>query len=97
MKRREFIAAAVVPCALAVSPASAQEDATYDVVLKGGHVIDVRNGVNQQMDVAVQGGKIARVDRNIPATAGKSTINRFRLLCNPRLNRSAYLLLLHQP
>jgi dihydroorotase len=75
MKRREFFSAAVVPCAMAVVPAFAREAASYDTILKGGHVIDVRNGINQQMDVAVQGGKIARVERDIPAAAGKSVIN----------------------
>jgi len=75
MERREFFSAAVAPYALAVSPAFAQKSPTYDVVLKGGHVIDVANSINQPMDVAVLGGKIARVDRNIPAGEGKTTVN----------------------
>jgi dihydroorotase len=75
MRRREFISTAVVPCALAATPAFARAATTYDTVLKGGHVIDVRNGINQPMDVAVLGGKIARVDQNIPAADAKSVIN----------------------
>jgi len=75
MNRREFFSAAVVPCSLAVTPAFAQKTQTYDVVLKGGHVIDVSNNINRQMDVAVLGGKIARVDRDIPAGAGKTTVD----------------------
>ena len=38
------------------------------LVLKGGHVIDPKNKINGVMDVAVTGGKIARVAANIPAT-----------------------------
>jgi dihydroorotase len=75
MKRRQFFSAAVAPYALAVSPAFAQKSPMYDLVLKGGHVIDVANSINQQMDVAVLGGKVARVDRNIPAAEGKTTVN----------------------
>jgi len=44
-------------------------------VLKGGHVIDVANRINQPMDVAVQSGKIARVDRNIRPAEGKASVD----------------------
>ena len=53
----------------AVPAASAQP--RYQTVLKGGHVIDPRNGVDAVMDVAVAGGKIAAVRPDInPAEAG---------------------------
>lgn len=43
----------------------------YDILLKGGHVIDPRNNVDAVMDVAVAGGKIAAVQPDInPAEAG---------------------------
>lgn len=71
MNRRAFLSTA----ALAAAPALAQDTPQYDTVFKGGHVIDHANRINGQMDVAVMGGKIARVDRNIPASAGKKTIN----------------------
>ncbi len=42
----------------------------YDILLKGGHVIDPRNDVDAVMDVAVSGGKIAAVQPGInPAEA----------------------------
>ena len=75
MKRREFMTAPLVTAAMAGLSASAQEAPAYDTILKGGHVIDLANRVNQQMDVAVLGGKIARVDRNIPPSAGKATVD----------------------
>ncbi len=39
----------------------------YDLLLKGGHVIDPKNGVDAKMDVAVLNGKVAKVAANIPA------------------------------
>lgn len=42
----------------------------YDLLLKGGHVIDPKNNIDQKMDVAIAGGKIARVAADIdPALA----------------------------
>ena len=75
MNRRKFLSTPLVTAAMRTSSASAQETPRYDTVLKGGHVIDLANQVNQQMDVAVLNGKIARVDRNIPGSEGKSTVN----------------------
>jgi dihydroorotase len=44
----------------------------YDLLLKGGHVIDPANGLDKKMDVAIAGGKIAAVADNIsPGEAGK--------------------------
>lgn len=44
----------------------------YDLLIKGGHVIDPANHLDAAMDVAVSGGKIAAVEKDIPAaTAGK--------------------------
>ena len=38
-------------------------------------MIDVANGINRKMDVAVQGGKIARVDTDIASDEGKTAID----------------------
>ena len=44
----------------------------YDMLLKGGHVIDPKNSIDRVMDVAIAEGKIARVAENInPSTAEK--------------------------
>ena len=42
----------------------------YDLLLKGGHVIDPKNNINRVMDVAVTDGKIARVAAAIGRDAG---------------------------
>lgn len=40
---------------------------TYDLLIKGGHVLDPGQGLDGQLDVAVSGGKIARIAADIPA------------------------------
>ncbi len=57
----------LIPCSLMSQ--------TYDLLLKGGNVIDPRNGVNAPMDVAVSGNKIARVAESIPPTDAKKTVD----------------------
>ncbi|GJM29655.1 MAG: amidohydrolase [Cyclobacteriaceae bacterium] len=42
----------------------------YDLLIKHGHLIDPKNGIDGVMDVAVKDGKIARVAANINAQAG---------------------------
>jgi dihydroorotase len=43
-----------------------------DLLIRNGHVIDARNSIDSVMDVAVAGGKIARVAANIdPSTAAR--------------------------
>ena len=41
----------------------------YDLVLKGGRVLDERNGVDAVLDVAVKGGKIAVVGKGLAGQA----------------------------
>lgn len=74
MNRREFLSTQIATATM-TSSALAQATPQYDTVLKGGHVIDPANKINQPMDVAVLEGKIARIERNIPASAGKSIVN----------------------
>ncbi|MCY4588389.1 MAG: amidohydrolase/deacetylase family metallohydrolase [Bryobacterales bacterium] len=57
----------LIPCSLMSQ--------TYDLLLKGGNVIDPRNGVNVPMDVAVSGNKIARVAESISPTDAKKTVD----------------------
>ena len=53
-------------------PQSSLAQAHYDLLLKGGHVIDPANHLDAVMDVAVSNGKIAAVDKNLSgAQAGK--------------------------
>ncbi|MBI2690224.1 MAG: amidohydrolase/deacetylase family metallohydrolase [Acidobacteria bacterium] len=47
----------------------------YDLVLKGGHVVDPKNRISSVMDVAVSNGRIARVAAGIPAAQARKTID----------------------
>ena len=55
----------MVVAAIIAPPLNAQQKPEFDLLIKSGHVIDPRNGVNAVMDVAVAGGKIALVASNI--------------------------------
>jgi len=63
----------VLAIALGFSPVSiAQVSPRYDLLLKGGHVIDPANHINEVRDVAVFHGKIAAVETVVPTDqAGK--------------------------
>jgi dihydroorotase len=41
---------------------------TYDLLLKGGHVLDPGQRLDATLDIAVKDGKIARIAADIPAT-----------------------------
>ena len=69
---------------LALSGALAAQP-VYDLVLKGGHVVDPKNKINQVMDVAIAAGKIARLARDIPASEAKKTVSAAGLYVTPGL------------
>ncbi|HVH70587.1 MAG TPA: hypothetical protein VNB49_05695 [Candidatus Dormibacteraeota bacterium] len=50
---------------LQVQPGARAQVLGYDLLLKGGHVIDPANGLDAKMDVAVSGGKIVAVEKDI--------------------------------
>jgi dihydroorotase len=47
----------------------------YDLLIHGGHVIDVKNGVDRVTDVAVKDGKIAAVGDDLKSTDAAKTID----------------------
>lgn len=47
----------------------------YDLLLKGGHLIDPKNEIDALMDVAVSGDSIARVAENIAESEAKQVID----------------------
>ena len=56
-----------------------------DILLKGGQVIDPRNGLNAVMDVAIKDGQISNVARNIPARNSKKIVDVKGLYVTPGL------------
>lgn len=57
----------------------------YDIVIKGGHVIDVKNSIDKVMDVAVKDGKIAKVAKNINTNQGRQVVDAKGLYVTPGL------------
>lgn len=57
----------------------------YDLLLKGGHVIDPANHLDAVMDVAVSAGKIAAVEKNIPGDSAGKVVDVSGLYVTPGL------------
>jgi dihydroorotase len=53
----------------------AQAPASFDVLVKGGHVIDPKNGIDAVMDIAIKAGKIYKVGKNLPASEAKQVVD----------------------
>lgn len=58
---------------------------SYDLLIKGGHVIDAKNGLNSITDVAVKDGKIARVAPDISASDAERVVDAGGLYVTPGL------------
>jgi dihydroorotase len=74
-----------VSSALLLIAACAGAQPRYDLLLKGGHVIDGKNGISAVRDVAIAQGKIAAVAENIPASDASRTIDVSSLYVTPGL------------
>ena len=57
----------------------------YDILIKGGHIIDPLNSIDQVMDLAIKGGKIANIKKNIPETQTKKVVDASGLIVTPGL------------
>src|ERR1700735_3544561 len=66
MNRRQFVGATAVTFFASVPRAFA---ATYDLIIKGGRVIDPSTSLDAVRDVAIAGGRIAAVSASITADA----------------------------
>ena len=58
---------------------------TYNIVIKGGHVIDPKNNIDEVMDIAVKDGKIVLITKNIDAREGIQVVNANGLYITPGL------------
>jgi len=58
---------------------------SFDLLLKGGHLIDPKNGLDGPMDLAITGGKVAAVDREIPAEQARGVLDVSGLYVTPGL------------
>ena len=47
----------------------------YDILIKGGHVIDPKNGVDSASDVGISGSSIGAVETDIPESQGRRIVD----------------------
>ena len=71
MNRRQFFYAGAAGAAL-FGRLPAAHAATYDLIIKGGRVIDPSTGIDAVRDVAIARGKIAAIEANIPGDASET-------------------------
>ena len=57
----------------------------YDILIKGGHIIDPVNNIDQVMDLAIKGNKIAAIEKKISANQAKKVVDASGLIVSPGL------------
>ena len=77
MNRRHFLGA----CG---SAAFAQQQ-RFDLVIRGGTVLDPAGGVKRRADVGISGDKIAAIEDNLPADRGRDVVDAKGLFVTPGL------------
>lgn len=80
MNRREFVCAAAASVAGLSRTVGALAQPTYDLIIKGGRVIDPSLRLDAIRDVAVTAGRIAAVEAEMTATAGETLDARGKLV-----------------
>lgn len=76
---------AVFVIAFAIPVVMSAQVPHYDLLLKGGHVIDPANHIDEVRDVAVFQGKIAAVEKNIPSEQAGKVVDVSKLYVTPGL------------
>jgi dihydroorotase len=61
------------------------EAQSYNILIKGGHVIDPKNNIDDVMDIAIKDGKIAQVAKNIDIKQAAQVVNAKGLYVTPGL------------
>lgn len=77
--KKTFLLLLVVMSSVAVLAQS------YDIVIRGGHVIDPKNNLDGVMDIAIKGGKIAQVAKTIDPKTAVQTVDAKGLIVTPGL------------
>src|SRR5438477_10848810 len=71
-------------CSLAAVPSKAQTF-RYDLVIKGGRVIDASQSLSAPRDVAISGEKVARVAADVPTSEARIVIDARGKIVTPGL------------
>ena len=86
MNRRQFVYAAAAGAAMLTRASERVRGDEYDLIIKGGRVIDPSLRLDAIRDVAIAGGRIAAVEANIAADAAETIDARGKLVV-PGLHR----------
>jgi dihydroorotase len=84
-KKIFFLVVAVFVTALDIPVVMSAQVPHYDLLLKGGHVLDPANHIDDVRDVAVSQGKIAAVEKNIPSEQAGKVVDVSKLYVTPGL------------
>ena len=57
----------------------------YSIVIKGGHVIDAKNNIDEVLDVAIHENKIAKIAKNIDSKGARQVIDAKGMYITPGL------------
>jgi dihydroorotase len=71
-------------CLFLVASAHAQSP-HYDLLLKSGHVLDPANHLDAVLDLAISNGKIAAIEKDIPASSATKVVDLSGLYVTPGL------------
>jgi dihydroorotase len=70
-----FVPALILLFFVCIASTQIAQAQVIDILLKGGHVIDPKNKINSQMDVAIVDGKIFQVGPDIPVKSVKKVVD----------------------
>ena len=66
-----------------LAPLGAQD--IYDLLLKGGQVLDPKNGRNERLDIGITAGKISKIAKGIPAAHARRVVDLSDYVVTPGL------------
>ena len=72
---RRVASVALMSGLMLVAAAAVVHAQGIDLLLKGGHVIDPRNGLSAPMDVAITKGTVSRIAADIPASSATRVVD----------------------
>ena len=71
-------------CLLLIAAGNVQAQ-TYSIVIKGGHIIDPKNQIDELMDLAIKDGRVVQVAKNIDASQARQVVNAKGMYITPGL------------
>jgi dihydroorotase len=92
LTRRDMLAMITTPVVLSTAPFcngswAIQEphSTAYDLLIKGGKVVDPSQDLEEERDVAIRGGKIVLLEKNIPANQARQVLDAKGKIITPGL------------